>query len=121
MNLSLPTRFRLDNTWSAGNAKGRDSGFIDIHGDVPFGTCIDENNGGHSMNYSGYSTSFELNSFFNFWTVVRMLDLSQREEKWQTHVVLFPSRRWFDEWFKQIPERLKAEILLQGDNKTGVE
>lgn len=120
MELSLPSRFRIQNTWSIGSSGGRDSGFIDIQNGMPW-----RSTGSQDPNftpYSGYATSIELNPHFNYWAVVETKNGGYSGKDATATVVLFPSKRWFDEWYSAIPQELEPKILLQcAEGKTGVE
>lgn len=114
MKIDLPTRIRIQTTWSVGG--GQAQGWIDLLNDVPLGTS--ELNISGFSNYRGYATSIELNDYFNFWAIVSFSrEGSPRRE---THLILMPSRKWFDEWFSAIPARYEAKIEAVGEDKTGV-
>lgn len=72
--------------------------------------------------YSGYATSIELNHWFNYWAVVQIDNGGYDGKSTTAHVVFFPSKKWFKEWFNAIPADKNPKILTKCEEcKTGVE
>lgn len=117
MNLSLPQRIRIDETWTASGSRGRSSGFLDIANGTPTWSHVE---GGSP--YSGYAVSIELNHHFNYWSIVQADIGGYSGRDPMAYVVFFPSKRWFDEWFNAIPADRNPKILAQCEQcNTGVE